>query len=161
MRILADVGRYQNEWRGNPNWNQLYSQLFSWGNNGPGRPDANDRRGDGRSARNNGPDNWIQIGTESFEGRNDRETTSAGWAGRDIDSIALMPVEANARCSRVTANFRQGRDQNLDVDRGDALRRGQYYKIDLPGNRRDLTSLKLNCRAEGTNKVTIRIFTTK
>ncbi len=157
IRILADVGRYKNEWQRNPNWTQYYSQLFNWDSAGRG-DGRNDRNG---MARHHANDRWVQVGSEKFEGRHDRESTTTGWAGRNIDSIALMPMESNARCQRVTANFRQGGDQRLDINRGEVLRRGQFNSIDLPGNRRDVRSIQLSCRAEGAGNVTIRVFTSK
>ena len=156
IRILAEVGRYKNEWQRSPDWANNYSQLFNWG--GASRYDGRNGRSNGRD---NSPDRWVQVGSEKFEGRRDSESTTTGWAGRNINSIALMPIEADARCTRVTAIFRQGGNQNLDITQGETLRREQYNKIDLPGNRRDVDSIKLSCRAVGAKNVTIRVFTTK
>jgi hypothetical protein len=41
------------------------------------------------------------------------------------------------------------------------MRQGQYYKIDLPGDQRNLTSLNLRCRATDARRVTVQIFTSK
>ncbi len=72
-----------------------------------------------------------------------------------------MPVNADARCARVTARFGNGNDQPLNVNNGDLLRRGQYYKLDLPGRARDLVSLNMRCRATGARSVQVRIFTSR
>jgi transposase len=50
--IVADVGRYQDEWRRSPDWQRNWSHVFNW--------DQNDRRGPGGNDRNdrndrNGP----------------------------------------------------------------------------------------------------------
>jgi hypothetical protein len=47
--IVADIGRYQGEWRRSPDWNRTWSRMFHWG------PETrNDRDGDGRRDRDNG-----------------------------------------------------------------------------------------------------------
>jgi len=139
IRISADVGRYRNEWMRGPNWRTTWSRMFNWGSN-----TAND---------------WHLVGTESFEGRGDSEHAFTGWRGARTDSVALKPLEADARCSSVRARFGNGRDQALNVNNGDVLRRGMYYKLDLPGRERNLTSLSLRCSAIGARRVSIQIFT--
>jgi hypothetical protein len=160
VRILADVGRYRSEWMRSPDWSGVYSQLFNWGNNVSdgrrnGALDGRDGRHGGAVDGRNGGD-WAVIGQESFEGRGDREVARAGAPGQGIRTIALMPVEADAQCRRVRAKFERGPDQDLDV--GDRLQKGRYNRIDLPGGRRDLVRLNLNCHAEGARNVTIRIY---
>jgi hypothetical protein len=139
IRIAADIGSHRDEWRRNPNFARVWARMFNWGSN----------------AMNN----WRYIGQESFEGRRDSENAFTGWRGRNVDSIALKPLDANARCSRVTATFGNGRARDLNVDNGDRMRQGQYYKINLPGDNRNLTSLNLRCRATDARRVTIQIFT--
>lgn len=141
IRVVADVGRYRDDWRRNPDFDRLWARTFNVGSNL-----VND---------------WQFIGAEDFRGRGESETRFAGWRGRNIDSLALKPVGADARCSRVTAQFRNGRTQPLDVDRGDVMREGQYYKIDVPGDRRNLESISLSCRPMNGRQVTMQIFTSK
>lgn len=139
IRISADVGRYRNDWMHGPNWQATWSRMFNWGSQG-----AN---------------NWQLVGTESFEGRNDSENSFTGWRGRNVESVALKPLDADARCSRVVAHFGNGREQPLNLDNGGNLRRGMFYKLDLPGRSRDLNSISLRCRATDARKVTMQIFT--
>lgn len=139
IRIAADVGSHRGEWERNPDFNRVWSRVFNWG-----------------SAIAN---NWKYAGQVSFEGRRDRESAFTGWRGRNVDSIALKPLDANARCSRVSAVFGNGRARNLNVNGGDHMRRGMFYKVDLPGDRRNLRSLNLLCRATDARRVTIQIFT--
>ena len=141
IRIVADVGHYRGDWQRGPDWQRSWSRMFNWGSNA-----IND---------------WQMIGSESFEGRGDTESSFAGLRGRGADAVALKPLEADARCVRVRASFGNRGTQNLDVNRGDVLRRGQFYKLDLPGDRRNLQSLTLNCRAEGARRVTIQLFVSK
>ena len=49
--IVADVGRYQDEWRRSPDWQRTWSRTFNWDQNGRRGPDRNDRNGDGRYVR--------------------------------------------------------------------------------------------------------------
>lgn len=139
IRIAADIGSHRDEWRRNPGFDRTWGRVFNWGSNAV--------------------NNWQLIGSESFEGRGDVENSFTGYRGRGSDAIALKPLEADARCSRVSARFDRGRDQALNVNNGDLLRRGQYYKLDLPGNYRNLDSLTLRCSAVNARRVTIQIFT--
>ena len=139
IRISADVGRYRNDWMRGPNWQASWSRMFNWGSNA-----VND---------------WRLVGTEIFEGRGDTEQAFTGWRGVNAESVALKPLEADARCSRVVARLGNGRDQVLNLNNGDVLRRGMYTKLDLPGRSRDLTSLSLRCSAVGAGRVSIQIFT--
>jgi len=142
IRISADIGRYQDEWRRHPDFARLWSRMFNWGNPaGAGRDDR-----------------WHLVSTERFEGRNDRETSVAGWRGRRVDMIALKPVNANARCREVTAHFGNGNARELDLPRGDYLRQGQLQRIDLPGDTRNLRSLSMRCRATDRGQVSIQVF---
>jgi hypothetical protein len=138
IRIVADIGRYQDEWRRNPNWQRDWARIFNWG-----------------SDQFN---NWQMVSSESFEGRDDREQAYTGWRGRHVDAVALKPIGADVRCSNVVAHFDR-RQQRLDVNNGDTLRQGQYYKIDLPGNYRNLESINLRCTPVGARRVEVQIFT--
>lgn len=141
IRVSADLGRYGDTWRRNPDFSRLWGKLFNLSSNL-----VND---------------WQYLGAEEFSGRNDRENSFAGWRGRRIDALALKPINGDARCSRVVAHFGNNRDQRLDVNRGDVLRAGQYYKLDVPGGYRNLESLSLRCRPTNARRVTIQIFTSK
>src|SRR5581483_5370907 len=92
IRIVADVGRYRGDWQRGPDWQRTWSRMFNWGSNAV--------------------NNWQMIGSESFEGRDDSETTFAGWRGQRTEAVALRPLESDARCSRVTASFARGRPQD-------------------------------------------------
>jgi hypothetical protein len=139
IRVSADVGRYRGDWQRNPDFNRMWSRVFNWGSDA-----IND---------------WQYLDSVRFEGRGDRENSFAGWKGHNIDAVALKPLNADARCRRVTVRFANGWTQPLNINNGDTLRRGQYYKLDLPGRARDVRSLSMRCRAEGARQVTIQIFT--
>jgi hypothetical protein len=139
--VVADVGSHRAEWRRNPRWQSNWSKVFNWGSDM-----VND---------------WKPLSVVSFEGRNDRENSFAGWRGQNIEAVALKPLDADARCSRITARFGNGRDQVLNVNNGDFMRRGQFYKLDLPGRARDLVSLDMRCRATDASRVKIQIFTSR
>lgn len=56
--IVADIGRYQAEWRRSPDWDRTWSRMFHWGpdnrgndRNGYNNRNNNDRNGDGRNDR--------------------------------------------------------------------------------------------------------------
>ena len=139
IQVSADVGRYRDEWRRNPDFSRLWGRAFNWGSDV-----VND---------------WHYLGSKEFSGRDDSESRFAGWRGRRIDAVALKPVEADARCSRVVAQFRNGRERALDVNGGDILRQGQHYKLDVPGGYRDLESLSMRCHPTNSRRVNIQLFT--
>lgn len=116
-------------------------------------------RSDNARAGDDDDRGWTTIGRENFEGRHDFESAYAGWRGRNVDRIALRPVDSDARCTRVSATFGNGRTRDLDIDRGDVLERGRLKVIDLPGDERDVRKVDLNCRAVGDRDVTIEVLT--
>ncbi len=139
--VVADVDRYRKEWRGNPRFMSDWAKIFNWGSDL-----VND---------------WRLLSTVSFEGRGDSERAFAGWKGQNVEAVALRPLDADVRCNRVTARFGNGKAQRLEVNRGDYLRRGQYYKLDLPGRARDLVSLDMRCRATNSDRVRVQIYTSR
>lgn len=137
IRISADVGRYRDDWRRSPDWQRTWARLFNWGSNA-----VND---------------WQYLGSESFNGRDDRERTYAGWQGRRIDALALKPSGDDARCARVAAEFGNGQTRVLASDA--FLSQGEYHKLDIPGDVRNLSNLRMHCAAAHGRNVTIRIYT--
>jgi hypothetical protein len=145
--ISAEVGRYRDEWRHDRDWGRMWSGLFGPGPGpGPGPSWGHDSE-------------WVSLGRESFEGRNDREGAFAGWAGRRVDRIGLRPLDGDARCLRIVAIFNSGRKATLATDL--YLRRGNMQAIDLPGYERNLSRLILRCSAVRDYRVTIEIFARK
>lgn len=155
IAIGADLGGYSAIWGKNPAWAQLFG--FTAANDrGHSRPEnrANDRRDD----RING---WTRLGADSFEGRRDREAIATGWKGRSVDMVALRAIDGDARCSRVFVTFGNGKTRDLDLgDRG-RLREGDFRRIDLPGNDRNISQLQLVCTPIGDRRVTIESYARK
>lgn len=141
IEIAADVGQYRSEWMRGPNWQRSWAKVFNWGSNAI--------------------HDWKYLGQQRFEGHNDSEQTFVGWGGHGSEAIALMPVNADARCSHVSAKFSNGKEQTLAIHDGDRLRKGMYHALDLPGDRRNVARLSLRCRATDARSVTIQIFTSK
>ena len=147
--ISADVGRYRDEWRRSPDWERMWSRVFNW--------DNGDRYVDGQLDASV----WIVLGSEQFSGRSDREMTFTGWQGRNLDALAFRPVNDDARCRNATATFANGERRDLNLDNGDMLRRDRVTTIDLPGNRRDVTRIDMNCHAEHGGTVTIQVLASR
>lgn len=141
--IMADVGRYRDDWRRDPDWSRLWAGIFG----------MDDRRGDRWDRRH---DDWTSIGRVSFEGRRDSESAFTGWAGRSVDSIGLRPVDNDARCSRIRATFAGGRTRDLAT--GGRLERGRVNEIEIPGRDRNITRLDMTCRSLGDRRVTIEVL---
>ncbi len=146
IRIAADIGNHRAEWQRNPSFASTWAHLFNW-------TVADNRH------PTYGRDRWELVGTERFEGRRDRETSVTGWKGRRVQTVALKPVDANARCRDITANFANGQSRKLDLPRGNFLAQGQFQQMDLPGDVRDLNSLSMRCRATDARRVSIQVFT--
>ncbi len=137
IRISADIGSYQNNWRKDAGWSAVWSNIFPWGNT----PD--------RAAR------WDTLNNVRFQ---DTVVPFADSRGRNVEAVALMPLDTDARCSRVTVTFGNGRTTNLEVNRGNVMRRGQTYPLDLPGNDRNIRDIRLQCQSEGSRAVTMRVL---
>jgi hypothetical protein len=154
--IAADVGRYRDEWRRDRNWDRMWSGLFGMGPGMHGPGDRHDR--DGMM----GSDDWISLGVESFEGRNDKESTFAGgWRGHSVDRIALRPLNADARCMRVVVTYQSGRKQKVENYLPGVMERGRLAVINLPGRDRDIRDLFMRCRAVNDYSVRIEILVRK
>ena len=150
--IAAEVGRYGDEWRHDPDWDRTWSGIFGTEHHGPG-PDMH-----------GGPDRdeWFSLGTESFEGRNDTESTfTGGWVGRNVERIGLRPLDADARCMRVVVTYQNGRKQKLEDFLPAVMERDRVAVLDLPGHDRDIRNLFLRCRALGEYRVRIEILVRK
>jgi len=153
VEISADVGRYQAEWRHSPDWDRVWSRVFPWAND---RGVGNDRYVTGQLDTSG----WIPLASQRFEGRRDHSMAFTGWRGRDLTSIALRPVNDDARCTNVTATFANGRTRELNLG-SNFLRRDRMMTIDLPGDRRDVTRIDMSCHAEHGDMVTIQVLASK
>jgi hypothetical protein len=153
--IAADIGQYRAEWRRSPDWDRMWSRMFNW---------DNDRYGDNRYGNDRyvsgglNTEGWITLSTEVFDGRIDRETTFAGFAGRDVERLAVRAVNDDARCSRVTATFANGMRRDLNIGEGNLLREDRVYQLDLPGRTRDVTRVDMTCHAENGRQVTMVVM---
>jgi hypothetical protein len=101
---------------------------------------------------------WVALGRQTFHGRGDTDSAFAGWEGRSVEKIGLKPINDDARCSRVRVDFANGSSTTLNVGR---LDQGRFQSFDLPGNNRNVVSLKMACRAVNRNNVTIEVSARK
>ena len=107
------------------------------------------------------PNYWVRMGTERFQGGMDRESEFAGWAGRSVERIGLQAMNGYARCTRVRAEFGNGRVRDLDTSGLFRMTPGRMYRVDLPGGDRNVVKLHLKCRALGQYAVSVQIFARK
>jgi hypothetical protein len=151
--IAADIGRYRADWRRSPDWDRMWSRMFNW---------TDDRYGDnGRPYGGAGDDRlggWVTLGTEVFNGRTDHETTVAGFAGRNVEKIAIRALNDDARCSLITATFNTGQTRSLNVGEGNLLREDRTYELDLPGRTHDVMRVDMTCHAENGRQVTMLVM---
>ncbi|HMI95140.1 MAG TPA: hypothetical protein VK479_01420 [Micropepsaceae bacterium] len=162
--IAADVGRYQAEWRQSPDWDRTWSRMFPWANdrNGNDRYGNNDRFGNDRYVTGRlDTSGWITLGSEQFNGRNDHEMTFGGWRARDVSSIALRPLNDDARCTDVKATFANGETRDLNIDGRNILRRDRVTTLDLPGDRRNVQRIDMTCHAEHGGMVTMQVLASR
>lgn len=103
---------------------------------------------------------WIRLGSRSFEGAFDREVALPGARGRDVAAIGLRPLNDDARCSSVTATFRNGRTRDLAIDARNLLREDRIATVDLPGLDRNVMRVDMNCHAVHGRQVTIEVLAT-
>ncbi|MHB1205657.1 MAG: hypothetical protein ACYCZX_08835 [Rhodospirillaceae bacterium] len=148
--ISADIGRYRAEWRASPDWDRMWSKMFAWAHD-----DRNDRRASYDRRESTG---WMTLGTETFEGRRDRETTLAGFKGRQVERIGLRPTNDAARCGAMNVTFANGRSTRLNVNNGEVLPEDRIFQVDLPGDDRNVMKIDLSCRAEHGRRVTVDVM---
>ena len=149
--IAADIGPYRAEWRRSPDWDRTYSRMFNW--------DDDDRfAGDYGVTGPLNPAGWITVGSEVFDGVYDQETTITGLEGRDVNRIALRPLNDDARCSHVTATFANGATRELEIDDRDVLQEDRLVELDLPGARRDVMRIDMACHAENGGQVRMMVM---
>ncbi len=169
ITISAEVNRYRDEWRRSPDWDRQWSRLFNWGPvvDGPGmvgpgpRPGPGHGRPDGDRGRWRAND-WVSVGTASFGPRGDRRHIDAGWAGRRVDRVALQALNADAQCRNVHIRFSNGERFELDLGRGgDRLRQGNPRSYDLPGGRRNISAMSLDCSSQDRQAARIEVLTNK
>jgi len=144
ISIMADIGSHRDEWRRSPDWNRMWSSMFHWDTT-PNRPD----------------NEWVRVGTKSFDTRNDLEVTFAGWSGRQVDRIALKPLNGDVRCHSISAQFGNGKRRDLDVDRQMRMRQGRAYTFDLPGNERNVKEVAMRCTPIGSDSVRVEVLANK
>jgi hypothetical protein len=155
--IAADIGPYRAEWRRSPDWNRVWSRMFNWDDNQFAN-NGYDYRYGGAGSDRLGVAGWTTLGSEVFDGRFDRETTITGLGGRDVERLALRPINNDARCSRVTATFANGMTRELNIDGGEVLQEDRFYELDLPGGRRDVTRIDMACHAADGRQVTMMVM---
>ena len=141
--IAANVGRYRSEWQRSPDWTLYWSRLFNWGPMG---------------VNIENPSYWVPLGRERFEGVGDRESTVAGWGGRQVDRLGFRALDGDAVCPRVRVTFGNGQTSVLDVG---VLEQGRMKPVDLPGDHRTVTGMVLACRAANRHAVTVEISARK
>lgn len=156
IAISADVSTYRDEWRRNPDWNWFWAGVFNWDRPSGGNSDRHSGSGMGWS-----DNDWVSIGTQTFRHHNDRDAVVAGWRGRNVERIAVKPLNGDARCSRITARFRNGETRDLDVDRGVRMSQGRGYSFDLPGGDRNLREVTLQCSPLDRRSVRIEVLARK
>lgn len=144
ISIMADIGSHRDEWRRSPDWNRMWSRLFHWDTT-PNRPD----------------NEWVRVGTKSFDTRNDLEVTFAGWSGRQVDRIALKPLNGDVRCHSISAQFGNGNRRDLNVNSHMRLQEGRAYTFDLPGNERNVKEVAMRCTPIGSDSVRVEVLANK
>jgi hypothetical protein len=142
--IEADVGRYQDEWRRSPDWMLFWSRIFNWVT--PGNNNGNDAN------------YWVSLGRQTFQGRNDVDSTFTNGGGRSTEKLGFKAMNDDARCSRVRVNFGNGTSTMLNVGR---LDQGRRQAFDLPGNNRNVKSIDMRCHGLNRFNVTIEISARK
>jgi len=151
--IAADVGRYQAEWRRSPDWDRMWSRMFHW-------EDRDNRYGNDRYVTGQlDTSGWITLGSERFDGRGDREVAFAGLNGRDVDSIGVRPVNDDARCTTLRVHYANG--GFTDIHPNGVLREDRITALDLPGDRRDVTRIGMQCEAEHGGSVTMQVLASR
>lgn len=103
------------------------------------------------------PEMWIALGSQEFRGKSG-EGHFTGLKAENIGALALKPENADARCSRITVRFGTGFVRALSISDQNLLSHDVFFKLDLPGDRRDLKRLYMRCRPVNQTRVKIGIY---
>lgn len=105
-------------------------------------------------------DQWISIGKAQFHGRYDRDAGFPGWRGRRVDTIALKTNDF-AQCSRVRVTFGNGHTRDLNSGGLRHMVPGQFYRLDLPGDDRNVVRIAMSCHSLVDRGVTVEVVARK
>ena len=100
---------------------------------------------------------WFQLGEGAFSYSGGSRTVDS-VRGRDIRALGLRPDGGDASCGQILVRFANGNRVSLDVDNLRHMRDGRLYRVDLPGNRRDVLRVAYTCRAETGRRVDILLY---
>ncbi len=144
VEIAADVGRYMAEWRRSPDWDRNWSRIFGDRDRGyvTGQVDTS---------------GWMTLGSAQMNGRGEGEL-SFGSRGPAGTTIALRPTNDDARCDSVRVRFADGERVSLNIDHDRVLREDRVTSFDLPGSRRNVTNIEMNCRAEHSQTLNMEVL---
>ena len=92
------------------------------------------------------PGQTAVLGEHRFEFDRDRETIAVGPAFAGAEAIAVRPLNGDAECTRVVANFANGEARDLPIETEGLLAAGGTYWMALPEGGRNLTGIELVCR---------------
>ncbi|HEY4115851.1 MAG TPA: hypothetical protein VGM17_17480 [Rhizomicrobium sp.] len=105
-------------------------------------------------------DTWIPLGREHFHGKFDHEASFPGWAGKHIDMIALRTDDV-ASCTKVRVTFRNGHTDDLNTGDLNRMTPGRTYRLDLPGEERNVARIAIACHSLVDRGVTVQVFARK
>ena len=143
IQIQADIGRYRDEWRRGPQWNYWSHVFTNW-----------------NQAVDSMTSYWVPLGSVRFSRTLDQDGSAGGWAGRSITSLGLKALNGDARCTKLGVRFANGNRVSLRVP--NILQQGRLYRVDLPGNQRNVVNVQLRCRTVAAQRaVTVSIFANK
>ena len=98
------------------------------------------QRGYQRGNQRDSDRGWVHLGQSNVDGRADHDRIAVRTRGR-FSAIQLGIKGGAIEFQRVVVHFANGQDQEVEVrDRIDAG--GKTRVIDLPGDRRDITSVE-------------------
>jgi hypothetical protein len=100
---------------------------------------------------------WDLMGSGAFSYRGGSRTVDS-VRGRNVLSLGLRPDGGDASCRQILVRFANGERRSLDVDNLDYMQDGKLYRVDLPGNRRDVLRVAYTCRAEQDRVVNILLY---
>jgi len=103
---------------------------------------------------------WVSMGRERFVGRNDREANLPGWSGRSIEKLGLRANDF-AACPRVRVTFGNGNTRDLSSAGLMRMMPGRVYRLDLPGNSRNVTRIVLRCHSLVDRGVQVELLARK
>jgi hypothetical protein len=104
------------------------------------------------------PGSTVVLAEQKFAFASVRQTISVAPDFAAAEAIAIRPLNGDAECTRVVANFADGGAMDLPLERDKPLTAGGTYWMALPARQQTLIGLEMFCRPVHPGAVDMQVL---